>query len=546
MRKPEDAESLAVAGSERLVPLTLDVTDPEQIAAAAERIEAEAGGGLHGLVNNAGIAIPGPLETLPIERLPPPGRGQPGRPGRRHPGDAAAIRSGHGRIVFISSIGGRVAFPLNGAYHAAKFGIEAVGDVFRRELRPWGISVSIVEPGTIDTPIWERGEREADEIEARAPTPSRSSTDRRSRTCAGSSSRPPPTASPRTRSLRRSSTPSPPNALAPVTWSASTPRSMPASPRWSRPAPSTASSPSCSTAEGENRGAWRLSVGMRHENATPDLAIAEIAKKQHGVVSREQLIDTGLGPSAIARRARAGRLHRIHRGVYAVGYARRTSMTLWMAAVLAGGAGAVLSHRSAAELWELLQIRPGPVEISIPAATGRARRSGIVVHRRASLTPAQTTQRHGIPVTVPAKTIADLHPIVTAPEHRRAIRQAEVLGLNAGPTAPPEPTRSELEHIFLQLCRSQRWPAPDVNVRVGSRVVDFLWRAERVVVETDGYRYHRGETAFEDDHARDVELRVLDYDLVRLSYRQVVHRSPVAIAAVEDALRKAHLREEST
>ena len=77
------------------------------------------------------------------------------------------IRRARGRIVFISSIGGRIAFPLNGAYHAAKFGIEAVGDVFRQELRPWGISVSIVEPGSIDTPIWERGARNAEEIEAR-------------------------------------------------------------------------------------------------------------------------------------------------------------------------------------------------------------------------------------------------------------------------------------------------------------------------------------------------------------------------------------------
>ena len=78
------------------------------------------------------------------------------------------IRRARGRVVFITSIGGRVAFPLNGAYHAAKFGIEAVGDVFRQELRPWGISVAVVEPGSIDTPIWERGERNADEIEARA------------------------------------------------------------------------------------------------------------------------------------------------------------------------------------------------------------------------------------------------------------------------------------------------------------------------------------------------------------------------------------------
>ncbi len=169
VRKEEDAEALRRAASERIAPLILDVTDAGQIAAAAERIGAEAEGGLDGLVNNAGVAVPSPLETIPVEDF------------RRQievnlTGQLAvtqamlpALRQARGRIVFISSIGGRIAFPLTGAYHAAKFGIEAVGDVFRQELRPWGISVSIVEPGSIDTPIWQRGERTADEIGERSP-----------------------------------------------------------------------------------------------------------------------------------------------------------------------------------------------------------------------------------------------------------------------------------------------------------------------------------------------------------------------------------------
>jgi NAD(P)-dependent dehydrogenase (short-subunit alcohol dehydrogenase family) len=164
VRKEADAEALRETAGAQLTPLLLDITDAEQIAAAAARIEAESEGGLDGLVNNAGVAIPGPLETLAIDDF------------RRQievnmTGHVAvtqallpAIRSARGRIVFISSIGGRVALPLTGAYHAAKFGIEAVGDVFRQELRPWGISVSIVEPGSIDTPIWERGEQTADEL----------------------------------------------------------------------------------------------------------------------------------------------------------------------------------------------------------------------------------------------------------------------------------------------------------------------------------------------------------------------------------------------
>ena len=162
VRKEEDAAALSEAGSERLMPLILDITGAGQIAAAAARVEAESAAGLDGLVNNAGVAIPGPLETLAIEDF----RRQVEVNMTAHVAVTQAllpaVRAATGRIVFISSIGGRVALPLTGAYHAAKFGIEAVGDVFRQELRPWGISVSIVEPGSIDTPIWERGERTAD------------------------------------------------------------------------------------------------------------------------------------------------------------------------------------------------------------------------------------------------------------------------------------------------------------------------------------------------------------------------------------------------
>ncbi|HET9593553.1 MAG TPA: SDR family NAD(P)-dependent oxidoreductase, partial [Solirubrobacterales bacterium] len=154
---------------ERLAPVTLDVTDPEQIAAAAELIAGESDGGLDGLVNNAGVAVPGPLETVPLEDL-------------RHQLEVnlvayvavtqamlPEIRRAEGRIVFLSSIGGRIAFPFGGPYHASKFATEAIGDVFRQELRPWGLKVAIIEPGSIDTPIWERGQRKAEDIEARAP-----------------------------------------------------------------------------------------------------------------------------------------------------------------------------------------------------------------------------------------------------------------------------------------------------------------------------------------------------------------------------------------
>jgi len=170
VRREEDADSLREAGSERLVPLMLDVTAADQISAAAVRIGEMVGeAGLDGLVNNAGIAVPGPLETLPIGDF----ERQIEVNLTAHVAVTQAllplIRRARGRIVFITSIGGLMAFPMFGAYHAAKFGLEAVGDVFRQELRPWGIKVAIVEPGSIATPIWERGDAEVEAIAGRAP-----------------------------------------------------------------------------------------------------------------------------------------------------------------------------------------------------------------------------------------------------------------------------------------------------------------------------------------------------------------------------------------
>ena len=169
VRREEDAESLREAGSERLAPLMLDVTDAAQIAVAAERIDERMGeAGLDGLVNNAGIAVLNPLETIPIEDF------------RRQievnltaqvavtQAMLAAIRRAGGRVVFVSSIGGRMALPFGGPYHAAKFGLEAVADCLRQELHPWGIDVAVVEPGSIDTPIWQRGVKIADEVAGRA------------------------------------------------------------------------------------------------------------------------------------------------------------------------------------------------------------------------------------------------------------------------------------------------------------------------------------------------------------------------------------------
>lgn len=139
-------------------------------------------------------------------------------------------------------------------------------------------------------------------------------------------------------------------------------------------------------------------------------------------------------------------------------------------------------------------------------------------------------------MTTPARTLADLPGAVTPKELRRAQRQAAVLGLSPEKEIGHDATRSELEFQFLQLCRRNRIPAPEVNVRIGSLLVDFLWPDRRLVVETDGYRYHRGRFAFENDRAQDLELRALGYDVLRLTYRQVTDSPGEVCAVVKQAL----------
>lgn len=199
---------------------------------------------------------------------------------------------------------------------------------------------------------------------------------------------------------------------------------------------------------------------MRDKRApAADVLVARIAARQHGVVSVAQLAEAGIGRSGIARRVEAGRLHRIHRGVYAVGHPGLCDQGRWMAAVLACGEGSVLSHRSAAALWALLPARGGPVDVTIPSSNGRARRAGIRLHRSPSLTDAATTHQKRIAVTTPARTITDLRRVAPPNQVRKAIRQAEFLDLDLA-EMPSDRTNSELERLFLALLRRHRLPGP--------------------------------------------------------------------------------------
>jgi very-short-patch-repair endonuclease len=274
---------------------------------------------------------------------------------------------------------------------------------------------------------------------------------------------------------------------------------------------------------------------MDPKGVNVDARVAAIAAVQHGVITFAQLIAAGLTATAIRNRVRSGRLPRIHRGVYAVGHSGLSDKGRWMAAVLACD-GAVLSHRSAAELWELLPPCKGPVHVTVPVPGGRKKRDGIHLHRSPSLPNNATTRRDGIAVTTPARTLADLRRRIEPAIFRRALREAEFRGLELG-DVPSDRSRSELERAFLRLCRRHRLPTPEVNVGVGRFTVDFLWRREGLVVETDGYAAHRGRQAFEDDHARELELHALGYRLRRFTDRQVEHQPRAVARAVADALR---------
>lgn len=222
-----------------------------------------------------------------------------------------------------------------------------------------------------------------------------------------------------------------------------------------------------------------------------------------------------------------------------------------MAAVLACGDGAVLSHHSAAALWELLRPIDGPVHVSVPTTTGRIARRGIHLHRCPSLADSPsspsslpirggrgrgiTTRRHNIPVTSIQRTIDDLHGTVPVYLLRRAKRQAELKNVRLR-GAEGIRQRSDLEEDFLVLFLENGFPPPETCVKLGRHEVDFLWRQQRLVVETDCFLYHRGSVSFEDDHARDLDLRSQGYTVLRFTDRQLESEPRRVVAVVREAL----------
>jgi hypothetical protein len=260
---------------------------------------------------------------------------------------------------------------------------------------------------------------------------------------------------------------------------------------------------------------------MRSSSATPDSRLAEIAARQHGVVTIGQLAECGFDRWAVQRRVRAGRLHRLHLGVYAVGHTAVGLHGRWLAAVLASGKEALLSHRSAAALWGMLGTSAPKIDVLVPPKSGRRSTETIRIRRGVR----DGTVHLGIPVTSPRCTLDDL---AAARIPRWQLRRAEEVAQRLGEPVTPQGPRSPLEQAFLELCDDE----PVVNGLVEGFEVDVHWPDARLVVETDGHEHHGTREAFERDRARDQALAAAGWTVVRFTYRQVLEEP----ARVRDVL----------
>jgi hypothetical protein len=277
--------------------------------------------------------------------------------------------------------------------------------------------------------------------------------------------------------------------------------------------------------------------------APQELALMELAARQHDVVAHRQLVDLGFGPDAIGYRVRSGRLFRLYEGVYAVGRPRVTRRGRWMAAVLACGPGAVLSYRDAADLWQLLTSNALLIDVSAPGRS-RNRRPGLRVHRPRRLDPEDVTVVDGIPVTTVARTIVDLaaslslerltyiwdaaerrrvfdlrdlQAVRARSNGRRGLRKVDALIAQARPLPPK--SRSRLERDAYELFRAAPGiPTPSVNIWLAGMEVDLAWPDHRLVVELDHEEWHAKTRAQrERDNARDVTLQIADLRVLRVS-----------------------------
>lgn len=287
---------------------------------------------------------------------------------------------------------------------------------------------------------------------------------------------------------------------------------------------------------------------MGPERATA--LIRRLAEQQHGVVGRRQLIAAGLGSGAVQSRVKSGHLIPLHQGVFAVGHRRLTRYGEWMAATLACGPGAVLSHATAAHLWG---VRGSRRPIEVLRTSGHRQPHGVRLHQTRLLPPADVTKMAGIPVTRIERTAVDMagrldqrqmeHFLVEAdragclswptlwevlerPGGRRGVGRLQRVASRVDPRT--KDTRSPPEVDFLALCRENGVPLPQVNVLVEGHLADFFWPRERLIIEADSYTFHRDRVSFEHDRESSVALANAGYQVHRVTSR-MIERNPIAI-----------------
>lgn len=306
-------------------------------------------------------------------------------------------------------------------------------------------------------------------------------------------------------------------------------------------------------------GLWRKTpvAGSRDER------IAAIAGLQQGRVARSQLLEAGLSSGAIGRCVAAGRLRVEHPGVYAVGHDAPMPLAPETSALLAAGPGVVLSHHTAAAIWG---IRPGggrrPIDLLVPRDS-RPSIAGATVHRTRSLDRSDVRFRHRLPLTSPARTLADVTSDLTDRDLERALDQAIVdrivrrsqvrATLERLPRHPgrarllalltedshPTVTRSEAEELLLDLVRRAGLPPPVLNTRMFGYEVDAYWPEQRLAVEVDGFAFHSTQQRIERDHAKDAALRQAGIDTMRITWRQLREQPYAVVAWIAQALSRA-------
>lgn len=317
----------------------------------------------------------------------------------------------------------------------------------------------------------------------------------------------------------------------------------------------------------ERSAPWGLVdvASVRSAVGPGDLAVAKLSTSQQGNVTASQLDYLGVSRSTISTRVEQGRLHRVHHGVYLVGHLARTDLAHFAAAVLALGPSAVLSHRSAAVLWELLRAEAGCVHVSM-LGSGRGQRPGICVHRTTALTNTDFTRRQLIPVTSPARTILDVAEEEGFASAERALNQARIrrLALRSHMAAlyartpgrrgwkvllplmredgTDDFSRSEAEKVLNRLIKRAQLPAPRRNRRAHGIELDFFWPEVRLNVELDGYQWHSARSANNSDRDRDTLLASHGIQVIRFSRDQLRFTPEVVVARLAVALALAEGR----